>query len=53
MIHLILLVFAFVCETLAVFNVGSRWNLVAAGLAFFFLSLIFGGVSHVEHLPFY
>ena len=33
---LILLVFAFVCEALATFGVGGKFNLVAAGLAFIF-----------------
>lgn len=42
---LILLVFAFVCAALATFNVGApRFNLLAASLAFYFLSLILGGV---------
>lgn len=39
---LILIVFAFVCFVLATFNVGARFNLVAAGLAFYMASLIFG-----------
>jgi hypothetical protein len=40
---LILLVFAFVCFVLATFNMSARFNLVAAGLAFYMASLIFGG----------
>lgn len=48
--NLILLVFAFVCECLAAFNVGApRWNLIAAGLAFFFMSLIVGGWTGFPH----
>ena len=38
--QIILLVFAFVCEVLAVFGVGSRFNLVAAGLAFWLAGII-------------
>jgi multidrug transporter EmrE-like cation transporter len=43
--YLILLVFAFVCEVLAAVGVpsSSRFNLVAAGLAFYFAACIFGG----------
>ncbi len=45
-LHLILLVFAFVCAVLAAFNIGApRWNMVAAALAFYFAALIFGGWS--------
>lgn len=40
MIDQILIVFAFVLETLAAFGVGGRFNLVAAGLACYFLSLL-------------
>ena len=41
--QLILLVFAFVCFTLAAVGVASgRFNLVASGLAFWVASLIFG-----------
>jgi hypothetical protein len=42
----ILLVFSFVCEVLAAAGVPSppRFNLIAAGLAFYFLSLLLGGV---------
>lgn len=39
---LILLAFAFVCFALATFNIGARFNLIAAGLAFYTASLIFG-----------
>jgi hypothetical protein len=38
---LICLVFAFVCFALSTFNVGSpRFNLMAAGLAFYMFSLL-------------
>ncbi len=48
MINLILLVFAFVLFVLASFNVSSRWNLIAAGLAFWVLSILLGGLgSHI------
>lgn len=45
MITLILLVFAFVCFTLAAFwnPVPPRINLVAAGLAFWVLSVLLAG----------
>lgn len=36
----ILLVLAFVCFLLAVFNVGARFNLVAAGLAAWVLTVL-------------
>lgn len=45
MVNLILLVFAFVLFTLATFNIPSKWNLVAAGLAFWVLSLLVSGGS--------
>jgi hypothetical protein len=48
MLTLILLVFAFVLFTCATFGVGSRFNLVAAGLAFWVLSVLLGGV-HLIH----
>jgi hypothetical protein len=43
-ISVILVAFAFVFETLAAFNVPTppRFNLIAAGLACFFLSLLLG-----------
>lgn len=45
-LHLILLVFAFVCACLATFNLGApRWNLLAASLASYFAALIFGGIG--------
>jgi hypothetical protein len=48
MIGIILLVFAFVLFVLATFNVSARWNLIAAGLAFWVLSVLLGGIgSHV------
>lgn len=40
-LHAIGLVFAFVCFVLATFNVPSRPNLLAAGLAFWVASLLF------------
>ena len=43
MINLILLVFSFVLFALATFNVSAKWNLIAAGLAFWVLSLLLGG----------
>lgn len=44
MLTLILLVFAFVCFTLAAFGVPSgRFNLIAGGLAFWVLSVILAG----------
>lgn len=45
MINLILLVFSFVCFTLAAFwnPAPPRVNLIAAGLAFFVLSFILAG----------
>lgn len=36
----VLLIAAFICEALAAFGVGGRINLVALGLALFFLSLL-------------
>jgi len=46
MLGTILIVFAFVCEVLAAVGVPSppRFNLMAAGLAFYFLSLLIGGI---------
>jgi hypothetical protein len=50
MISIILLVFAFVLFVLAAFNVAStRWNLIAAGLAFWVLSLLLGGIAHAGY----
>lgn len=48
-LYLILLVFAFVCEVLACVGVPSppRFNLMAAGLAFFFAALLFGEHVHL------
>jgi hypothetical protein len=43
MINLICLAFAFVCFVLATFNVGAKVNLIAAGLAFWVLSLLLSG----------
>lgn len=45
----ILLAFAFVCFVLASFNTVARWNLVAAGLAFWVAVELFAGVSHLLH----
>lgn len=42
MISTILLVFAFVIFVIAAFNVPARWNLIAAGLAFWVLSILLG-----------
>ncbi len=46
-LYLILLVFAFVCAVLATVGVPSpsRFNLLAAALAFYFAALLFGGVA--------
>lgn len=44
MIVLILLVFALVFFCIAAFNVPSRVNLIAAGLAFWVLSILLGHV---------
>jgi hypothetical protein len=44
-IGLVFLVFAFVCFVLAAFNVAARWNLIAAGLAFWVGAEIFGGAA--------
>lgn len=47
MISLILLVMAFVLFLVATFNVPARWNLIAAGLACWVASVIFGhGLPH-------
>lgn len=44
MLYTILIVFAFVCEVLATVGVPSppRFQLMAAGLAFYFAALLFG-----------
>lgn len=47
MITTILLVFAFVLFCLATFNVSARWNLIAAGLAFWVLSILLGGLPSI------
>lgn len=51
MLVTILLVFAFVCFCLAAFwnPQPPRVNLIAAGLAFWVLSVILGGVAHFVH----
>ena len=41
MIPLILMVFGFVLFMVAFFNIAFRWNLIAAGLAFWILAEIF------------
>lgn len=49
-LSLILIVFAFVFEAIAVFwnpQPTPRWNLIAAGLACYFLSLILAAVGHL------
>jgi hypothetical protein len=51
MIGIILLVFAFVLFCLATFNVAARWNLIAAGLAFWVLSVLLGGIG--THIGFH
>lgn len=45
MLTLILLVFAFVLFTIAAFNVPARFNLIAAGLALWVLSILLGGAG--------
>lgn len=44
MLGTILLVFAFVLFVLATFNISARWNLIAAGLACWVLSILLGGL---------
>jgi len=41
-IQLLFLVLALACLILATFNVPSRWNLIAGGLAFYMATLIPG-----------
>ena len=48
-IGLILLVFGFVLFVLAAFNVSAKWNLIAAGLAFWILTEILFGAVKVFH----
>ena len=50
MLQMILLVFSFVCFTLAAFWIPQppRVNLIAAGLAFWVLSVLLAGV-HLAH----
>jgi hypothetical protein len=43
----LLLIFAFICFCLATFNVPTRINTTALGLAFWVLSILIG--SHVIH----
>jgi len=46
MLNLICLVFAFVLFVCATFGIGgTRFNLIAGGLAFWVLSLLLGGVG--------
>lgn len=40
MLDTILIVLALLCEVLATFGVSAKVNLMAAGLAFYFLSLL-------------
>lgn len=47
---LVLLVFAFVIFVLAAFNVSARWNLIAAGLAFWVAAEIFGGLAKFGYI---
>lgn len=42
-LYVLCLVFALVLFIIAIFPVPARFNLVAAGLAFFMLALLFGG----------
>jgi hypothetical protein len=51
MLTVILLVFAFVCFCLAAFWTPSppRFNLIAAGLAFWVLSVLLAGVHAFPH----
>ena len=49
MLHLILLVFALVLFILAAIPVGSRFNLVAAGLACWVASELFAGAGPMLH----
>ena len=42
MIGLICLVFALVLFIVAAFNLPTRWNLIAAGLAFYILYVLLG-----------
>jgi hypothetical protein len=51
MISTILLVFAFVLFCVATFNVPARWNLIAAGLAFWVASVLFSGLG--AHLAYH
>lgn len=52
MLGTILLVFAFVLFVLAAFNVKSdKWNLIAAGLAFWVLSILLGAMT--GHMSFH
>jgi Na+/H+-dicarboxylate symporter len=44
MLTIILEVFAFVLFCLATYGIPSRWNLIAAGLAFYMAAILFGGV---------
>ena len=44
---IILLAFAFVCFVLGTFNASTRFNLIAAGLAFYMASLIFGNAVNM------
>lgn len=49
---LVLLVFAFVCFTIACFNAAQPWwnKLVAAGLAFLTAASLFGGIASLHYL---
>jgi hypothetical protein len=49
MLTLILLVFSFVLFALATFGVSSKFNLVAAGLTLWVLSILLGSVgTHIN-----
>jgi hypothetical protein len=49
MIGTILLCFAFVLFVIATFNVPAKWNLIAAGLAFWVLSILLSGFKDLIH----
>ena len=44
MLSTILLVFSFVFFVIAALNIPARFNLIAAGLAFWVLSILLGGL---------
>jgi hypothetical protein len=48
MISTILLVFAFVLFCLAAYGVTTKYSLIAAGLAFWVLSVLLAGIHHLQ-----